>query len=96
LRARQEEEPAPNFIDMNNIPDQPIATRDLVLQCTRRCIVQIEMAPAITLREPEELVGRFEDPQIGQAGDGVVEIDETRRALAQDVAYPAGSGVELV
>src|SRR4029450_10730941 len=71
----------------DHLRDVALAARDRALLAARLEVVEIEMAPVVTLREPEHLVRSGQEPPVDAA---VARLEERFGLLLHDVAASAG------
>ncbi len=81
------------FIDKKDVADDPGALGDLVLEGTGFAVIKIEMAPAVTLGEPEDLRPVSEDPDIGPRAVHEVELNEGRALFLDEESRLSRTGI---
>ena len=80
--SSREEHRALRLVDVNDLPHHPLAARDPVLQLPGLAVVQVQVAPAVPLREPHHLAGR-QHPHVRPPEDVQVGVHRPVRALLQ-------------
>ncbi len=79
-------------VDAQHLQHVPVAARDRVLQAAGCEVVQVEVAPAAALGEPDRLVRAGQHVPVHAVDAG---LEEAGHRLLEDVAHGAGRGVRL-
>src|SRR5690349_19958723 len=85
----REVDPSPGLVDVLNVAHGPLAGRDAVLERAGLRIVQIQVRPPVSHREPDHLVARAEWAPVRSPTGVEVRLDERWTRLFEDRARGA-------
>src|SRR5579862_3261588 len=87
------------LVDEMNVPDQPIAFGDLVLQLAGYAVIEVEVLPAIALRSPDDFFAVINVVTVfaasGKTGPEKVVIEESLRDFRDERAGGGSVGIHL-
>ena len=93
--ARREVDPPRILVDADDVAHQPLTRGDRVLELSGSPVVEIEVPPAVALREPDDLFPRAEDPDIGLRPGGGVQLQIGVVPLFEDGPHGTRGDIQL-
>ena len=93
--AGSEVDPSRLLVDADDVAHQPLARGDLVLELSRPSVVEIQVPPAVALREPDDLFPPAEDPDVGLRPGGGVQLQIGLALLFENGPHGARRDIQL-